>query len=183
MSPALRDPLAVVTFWRAAGYSRWYRKSELFDALVRLRLGPAHEAAAAGLLDAWAGDPTGALGLVILLDQAPRNLFRGSARAFANDAAARRLARHVLASGFDRRVPWPMRQFFYLPFMHSEDLGDQELCVQLYQGSPNPESLKYAIIHRDIIAEYGRFPHRNGVLGRQTTAEEQAFLDSGGFAG
>ena len=127
--------------------------------------------------------PEGALALLILLDQFPRNMFRGAARAFATDPLARAIAAGALLKGFDAQVPPEMRGFFYLPFMHSEDLADQERCVALYQAAGDADGLKWAQEHADIIRRFGRFPHRNAVLGRASTPEEQAFLDSGGFAG
>jgi uncharacterized protein (DUF924 family) len=172
----------VVSFWRDAGPSRWYRKDEAFDRAFRERFLATHEAAARGDLDAWPASPEGALALCILLDQFPRNAFRGSPRMFATDAKAREVAHSALASRFDRQVDDALRQFFAMPFMHSEDPADQELCVRLAGELPT-DTLRYAEEHRDIIARFGRFPHRNAVLGRATTAEEQRFLDEGGFSG
>jgi uncharacterized protein (DUF924 family) len=177
--PGARD---VVAFWRAAGPSRWFRADPTFDRMVVRRLGAAHEAAARGALD-WLTGPTGALGLVILLDQAPRNMFRGMARAFATDAAAREVTRAVLDAGWDARVPRAMRGFFYLPLEHSEDAADQELCCRLCAAMGDPEGLRWAELHRDIIARFGRFPHRNRALGRDTTPEEARYLEEGGFKG
>jgi uncharacterized protein (DUF924 family) len=176
------DPDAVVSFWREAGPSRWFRKDDGFDADFRRRFLPAHEAAMRGELEGWQETADGALALLILLDQFPRNAFRGSARAFESDAKAREIARAALARGHDRAVDADLRQFFYLPFMHSEDPADQALCVQLCEPI-GEESVKFARLHRDIIERFGRFPHRNAVLGRTTTPEEQRFLDEGGFAG
>ena len=120
---------------------------------------------------------------MILLDQFPRNLFRGSPRAFATDAQALAIAERAIARGFDKPFPLPERRFIYMPFMHAEDLAHQERCIALCAASDDPEGVKYAVIHRDIIRDFGRFPHRNAVLGRRTTAAEQAFLDEGGFGG
>jgi uncharacterized protein (DUF924 family) len=146
-----------------------------------------HHAAARGEYDAWAKTAEGALALLILLDQFPRNLYRKSAHAFATDPKARGIARAAIAEGFDRQVEPLLRPFFYLPFEHSEDLADQEACValceRLAQETGDEETLKWARLHLDIIARFGRFPHRNAVLGRTTTPEERAFLDEGGFAG
>jgi uncharacterized protein (DUF924 family) len=176
-------PAAVIEFWRDAGYEKWFTADPEFDKEVRERFAGVHEAAAAGKLDAWASTADGALALLIVLDQFSRNIFRGTARAFAADAAAREVARRALASNFDREVDPAMRAFFFLPFMHSEDLADQEYCVELYRALGDPEGIKYAEIHRDAIARFGRFPHRNEMLGRQSSAEEIAYLDSGGFRG
>jgi len=173
----------VVSFWAEAGHDRWFNKDDAFDAEIRRRFLAAHEAAAAGQLAAWEAMPQGALALLILLDQFPRNMFRGSARAFATDPQARAITAAALLRGFDGQVPATLRAFFYLPFEHSEDLADQDRGVALYTAAGDTDGLKWAKIHHDIIARFGRFPHRNAVLGRATTAEEQAFLDDGGFAG
>ncbi|MDJ1158561.1 DUF924 family protein [Chelatococcus sp. SYSU_G07232] len=173
----------VVAFWRDAGPKKWFAKDAAFDAAVTARFLMTHEAAAGGRLGDWEATPEGALALVLLLDQFPRNMFRGQARAFGTDAAARAVAARALAQGFDGLVePW-LRGFFYLPFMHSEDLADQERCVALYAAAGDADGLGWAERHRDVIARFGRFPHRNPALGRDTTEEERRFLDDGGFAG
>jgi uncharacterized protein (DUF924 family) len=175
-------PQSVLAFWRAAGPDKWFATDAAFDAAIRERFMTTYEAAAAGAL-AWDDDPEGALALVIVLDQFPRNLFRDSARAFAADPLARSVALRAIAHGFDQKVALAERSFFYLPFEHSEALADQERCVALNRASGDPDALKWAEIHADIIRRFGRFPHRNRVLGRATTSDEQAFLDGGGFAG
>jgi uncharacterized protein (DUF924 family) len=177
------DPRAVVSFWRAAGPGRWYSKDDQFDAEVGRRLGSLHYWAAAGMLDHLAKSAEGALALIILLDQVPRNMFRGTARAFATDEHARDIARYALTRGFDERTPRALRGFFYLPLMHSERESDQELCVALYKRMKDKENLRYAEIHRDIILRFGRFPHRNDALGRATSHAEFEFLKQGGFVG
>lgn len=177
------DPQTIVDFWREAGPERWFEKDEAFDAEIGARFGDIYEQAARGELEAWREYPTGALALVILLDQFPRNIFRGDARAFATDPLARAIAAGAIIRGFDSQVPKEMRGFFYLPFEHSENLADQERCIAFHKAIDDTEGLKWAEIHADIIRRFGRFPHRNTALGRTTTAEEQAFLDSGGFAG
>jgi uncharacterized protein (DUF924 family) len=121
--------------------------------------------------------------LLILLDQFPRNMFRGDARAFATDPLARAIAAGGIIRGFDAQVPAEMRGFFYLPFEHSEDLADQERGIAFHKAIGDLDGVKWAELHADIIRRFGRFPHRNAVLGRTTTPEEQAFLDGGGFAG
>jgi len=173
----------VVGFWRQAGPGRWFKKAHAFDEAIRLKFEPTHHAAARGEYDAWADTPEGALALVILLDQFPRNLYRGSAHQFATDPKARAVARAAIERGFDREVAPELRNFFYLPFEHSEDLGDQDYSIALCAEAGDAENLKWAKLHRDIIARFGRFPHRNAALGRVTTPDEQAFLDEGGFAG
>ena len=174
---------AVLAFWREAGPSNWFRKDEAFDTEIRTRFLTTYQAAAAGQLADWEATAETALALVVVLDQFPRNIFRGSAQAFAADAPARAVADRALARGFDQQVPAGERQFFYLPFEHSENISDQERCLALFRSTGNPDSLKWAEKHADIIRRFGRFPHRNAVLGRTTTAEEQAFLNAGGFAG
>ena len=173
----------IVSFWRAAGPDRWFNKDASFDEEIRQRFLKTHEAAAAGKLTDWEQSAQGALGLLILLDQFPRNMFRGDARAFATDPLARAVAAGAIVRGFDSQVPPEMRGFFYLPFQHSEDLADQERSIAFYKAIGDAENLKWAELHADIIRRFGRFPHRNSVLGRTTTSEEQAFLDGGGFAG
>lgn len=176
-------PNDVIGFWLQAGPAKWFKKVVAFDEAIRLKFEPVHHRAARGEYDAWAGTPDGALALLILLDQFPRNLFRGSAHAFATDPKARSIARPAVERGFDKQVEPALRAFFYLPFEHSEDLTDQDFCLALNTEAGDPDNIKWAAIHRDIIARFGRFPHRNVALGRATTAEEQAFLDEGGFAG
>lgn len=173
----------IVTFWREAGPERWFKKDPAFDDEIKRRFLAAHEAAAAGTLSAWETSAEGTLALLILLDQFPRNMFRGDARAFATDPHARAVAAGALVRGFDAQVPAAMRAFFYLPFEHSETLADQERSLALYKASGDADGLKWAEAHADIIRRFGRFPHRNAALGRATTAAEQAFLDGGGFAG
>jgi uncharacterized protein (DUF924 family) len=176
-------PGEIVSFWRQAGPEKWWKKDEEFDRTIRSRFLATHEAAARGELTAFEESAEGALALLILLDQFPRNMFRHGARAFATDALARAVAQRALARGFDSATDQTMRPLFYLPLMHSEALADQERCVELHQAFGDPELAKYAVEHRDIVARFGRFPHRNRVLGRDTTPAEQDFLDGGGFAG
>lgn len=176
-------PADIVAFWREAGPKKWFTKDLAFDDEIRRRFLVTHEAAAAGKLSAWEAGAEGTLALLILLDQFPRNMFRGQARAYATDPMARAIAAGALVRGFDAQVEPEMRGFFYLPFEHSEDLADQERCIALHKAIGDAEGLKWAEIHHDIIRRFGRFPHRNAALGRSTTPEEQAFLDAGGFAG
>lgn len=179
----LPSPAEIVAFWREAGPEKWFVKDEAFDAEIIRRFLPAHEAAASGALDSWEATPEGVYALLILLDQFPRNMFRGSARAFATDAAAVAVAERAIAHGFDETYQPPEKRFFYMPFMHSEGLADQERCIELCAAADDADGVKYAELHRDIIRDFGRFPHRNPVLGRDTTREEKAFLEAGGFAG
>ena len=176
-------PNDILHFWREAGPKRWFEKSGRFDAAIRLKFEPVHHAAARGEYDAWAATPEGALALLILLDQFPRNLYRGSAPSYATDGKARAIARAAIAAGFHHEVDEPLRPFFILPFEHSEARADQDLSVRLAGEVGDAGTQKWAEIHRDIIDRFGRFPHRNAALGRATTPDEQAFLDDGGFAG
>jgi len=170
----------VVGFWRDAGPEKWFRGGDAFDAACRERLLAPHLAASRRQLDDWMGDAEGALALLLLLDQIPRNVFRGSGHAFATDPLARHFAGRALEAGFDRATEPPMRAFFYLPFEHAEDMAAQERSVQLFEAMGSAEHVRYARDHHDAIAKFGRFPHRNAVLGRETTPEEQAWLDAGG---
>lgn len=154
----------------------WWKSTPAFDADLATRFGAASAHAIAGGLDAWTKSPDGALALVILTDQVPRNIHRRSARAFEGDAKAREVARLALARHYPAVYPVPMRQFFYMPFEHSEDLGDQHLACALFESLDDAENLKYAIAHRDIVARFGRFPHRNEVLGRASTDAELDYL-------
>ena len=176
-------PADVVIFWVNAGPKAWFSKSEALDSEIRQRFETMHHAAARGELDGWADTPEGALALLLLLDQFPRNMFRGSPHAFATDPLARKVARMAVDQGFDGQVDQALRQFFYLPFEHSEHLEDQDHGLALCAASGDEDLLKWAKIHRDIIRRFGRFPHRNRSLGRTTGDAEQAFLDGGGFAG
>lgn len=176
-------PADILGFWREAGYDKWFGKDDAFDAAIHTRFAALWRTAAGGELASWEASDDGALALVIVLDQFPRNMFRGTPQAFSSDALARTVAARAMARGADARAEPALRQFFYLPLMHSEDLADQQACVVLYEALGDPHELEYAVEHRDIIARFGRFPHRNRALGRATTADEQAYLNSGGFSG
>lgn len=173
-------PTTVVGFWRDAGMDKWFRGGDAFDAECRERFLDAHHAAARRDFGHWMGDAEGALALLILLDQIPRNVFRGSGHAFASDGLAREYATQALAAGFDAASEPELRMFFYLPFEHSEDMADQDRAVELFSALGNDNLLAYANAHRDVIARFGRFPHRNAALGRSSTPDEQAWLDAGG---
>jgi uncharacterized protein (DUF924 family) len=174
-------PDDIIGFWREAGPDRWFRTDPAFDARCRAHCLEAHLAAARRELDAWQADAEGALALVLLLDQIPRNVYRGSAHAYATDPLARHFAGQAIARGLDALGPQDLRGFLYLPFQHSEDLADQARAIALYAGPlGDPAMLPYARRHHDVIARFGRFPHRNAALGRLNTPEEQAWLDAGG---
>jgi uncharacterized protein (DUF924 family) len=181
MSAGEPTPADILAFWREAGRDRWYEKDADFDADVRRRFLEVWRKAAAGALSSWETSDDGALALTIVLDQFPRNMFRGTAQVYASDGLAREVAGRALARGADARIEPDLREFIYMPFMHSEHLADQLRCVELFRNVP--DSLEYAERHADIIRRFGRFPHRNRVLGRATTPDEQAFLDAGGFSG
>lgn len=178
-SPEARE---VLKFWRVAGPAMWFAKDEKFDARFRDRFLVAHEAAARGEMEHWLATPEGALSLVILLDQFPRNAFRNTPRMYDTDALARKAAAKALAAGYDQRVPRELRKFFVLPFAHSEDLADQERAVALARRI-GPDDLAHAEHHRDIVRRFGRFPHRNAILGRETTPDERRYLENGGYQG
>ena len=182
-SAKIAEPSDIVTFWREAGPKAWFKKDENFDAEIRRRFLHSHEAAVGGELTGWEGNAEGALALLILLDQFPRNMFRGSARMFASDPQARSIAAGSITRGFDAEVAKTMRGFFYLPFMHSENLDDQLRAVAFYKAIDDADGLKWAEEHAGIVRRFGRFPHRNAVLGRATSPEEQTFLEAGGFSG
>lgn len=183
MPDPVPSPTDILTFWRAAGSERWFKKDAAFDAEVRTRFLAAWEAARDGRLAAWEDSDDGTLALILVLDQFPRNIFRDEARAFSTDAAALEVARRAVERGTDARVDPALRAFVYLPFMHSENLADQERCVALCRAAGLTDNIDFAIEHADIIRRFGRFPHRNRALGRATTPEEAAFLAAGGFAG
>jgi uncharacterized protein (DUF924 family) len=179
--PSTQAP-AVVQFWRDAGPARWFAKDAAFDRQFRERFHDLHFAAAARRCDAWAKAAEGALALLLLLDQYPRNSFRGTGHMYATDPLARMFCRQALDAGLDRQVAQELRLFFYLPLSHSEQLSDQERALALNRALGEPFA-SHAQGHLDIVARFGRFPHRNAVLGRDTTVAERAFLAEGGFSG
>ncbi|MBV9078549.1 MAG: DUF924 domain-containing protein [Methylobacteriaceae bacterium] len=176
-------PDTVLAFWREAGSERWFDADPAFDAACRARFLGVYEAAAAGRLAGWEATPDGALALAILLDQMPRNMFRGTARAWSTDALALSVAERALARGDDGRVAPELRRFFYLPFMHAEDLAAQERSVALNEALGDEDAVRWARHHRDVVARFGRFPHRNATLGRASRPDEIAFLKASEFRG
>ncbi len=178
------DIRAILDFWFLPlgdpGYGNkrelWWNSTPELDAEIRNRFGALIERAIAGELDHWLKSPDAALALTLLCDQFTRNIFRKTARAFAGDVKARQTARHALANGYPGAYSLDMRLFFYMPFQHSEDPGDQDLCCALFASLGNPDNEKYAIEHRDIVARFGRFPHRNEVLARISTPDELEYL-------
>jgi uncharacterized protein (DUF924 family) len=182
----LLTPSDVLDFWKEAGPKLWYAKDAAFDDRFRAGFAEGHMAAGRRELDGWMETPDGALALMILLDQYPRNSFRGTGHQFATDALALAFARQAVERGYPKAFEPDLRQFFLTPYEHSEILADHDAVKALISGplgADMPETARYVDIHRDIIIRFGRFPHRNAALGRVTTAEEQAFLDGGGFGG
>jgi uncharacterized protein (DUF924 family) len=178
-----RTPADVIGLWTEAGPDKWFDGGPEFDALCQTRLESLHFAAARRELDGWLADAQGALALILLTDQIPRNIWRGTGHAYATDPLARRFAAYAVDRGFDRAVEFELRRFFYLPFQHSERLADQARAVRLFEGLGDPTSMKWALHHHRIVERFGRFPHRNAALGRDTTSEEAAFLEADGFRG
>ena len=179
----LASPADVLSFWLHAGADRWWAKDDAFDTSIRTRFQGTWEAARDGRLASWQATDDGALALVIVLDQFPRNMFRGDPKMFSTDSMALEVAKVAIAQRRDKRVDSQLRGFFYLPFEHSESIDDQNQCIDLYRAADDADGLKWAELHADIIRKFGRFPHRNATLGRSTTPDEKAFLDAGGFAG
>lgn len=178
----MTTPQDILDFWfKENERSAWFKKDAAFDDAIRTRFGDAVAAAREGKLDAWMTDGQGTLALLLLLDQFPRNIFRGKPDAFASDARAREVTRHAIAKGFDLETPKNARVFFYLPFEHSENIDDQDLAVKYFSEridtDPDPESnYNYALQHREVIRRFGRFPGRNEALRRESTAEEREYL-------
>lgn len=177
-----RRATEVVAFWRDAGAEKWFLKDEMFDSHFSERFGDLHTAAASRQCDHWSEDAEGALALMILLDQFPRNCFRGSGHMYATDPLGRYYARKAIEEGHDMATEAPIRVFFYLPFSHSETLADHDIPMER-STALGGDFMKHAIGHRDIVARFGRFPHRNYILGRESTPQELAFLEAGGFSG
>ncbi|ERJ38015.1 TPA: DUF924 family protein [Burkholderia cepacia] len=182
--PLFAAPLAqdVVTFWIDAGPAQWFAKHADFDRRFRERFLDTHLAAARREFDDWLSTPYGTLALLLLTDQFPRNAFRGTAHMYATDALARQFAMHAYEHGQMSCVEQPLRLFFCLPFAHSEDPADQRISIEL-NGRLGQPWLAHAMRHKDIVMRFGRFPHRNPLLGRETTRDEARFLAEGGFAG
>jgi uncharacterized protein (DUF924 family) len=177
----------VIAFWREAGPKRWFAADPQFDTACRARFTALHAEAAGGRLAAWEGNAQDALALVLVTDQFPRNIYRHSALAFATDEMARNVVDRAIARGFDQAIDPGLRLFFYLPFEHHEDAASQARAVALCERLTAQTGVKdwrdFALLHQQLIARFGRFPHRNAVLGRISTPEEIAYLAEGGFAG
>jgi uncharacterized protein (DUF924 family) len=176
-------PDEVLSFWRAAGETRWFRRSEAFDGTISIRFSAALADARAGRFDGWEKTPEGALALVILLDQFSRNIHRGTPLMFAGDAKALGLAKRAVGRGDHLAAPSLSTFWLIMPFEHAEDLDAQWRCIGLFQAMGVNSMTYWAKMHLDIIARFGRFPHRNAILGRPSTPEEIRFLAEGGFTG
>jgi uncharacterized protein (DUF924 family) len=173
----------VLTFWfEDTQPAQWFQVNADFDALIKERFADAYEKAAAGIFDDWKGDADGCLALCILLDQFPRNMFRGTALAFATDSRALVIAKYALSKGFDQVLSPVKRRFIYLPFEHSENYNDQRKCVELFEKmkKDDPLGYDYAMRHLKVVEKFGRFPHRNKILGRMNTPEEEEYLSKPG---
>ena len=179
-------PDEVLKVWLdEVGPQGWYQASPDVDARMRERFEPAWTGARAGSCALWLTYPAGTLAYIVLMDQLPRNMFRDSDRAFATDRQALAAAKAAISHGWDLRIDEPARQFFYLPLMHSENLCDQERCVRLVlerMPETGADTLLHARAHRQVIRMFGRFPHRNTVLGRPSTVAEKDYVAQGGYA-
>ena len=179
-------PTEIIDFWvNQVGPAGWYQGSEDLDQTIRDRFEKEWEAAQRGQYDLWMTDAESALAYIILMDQFPRNMFRGSGKAFSTDGLAVAAAKRANAAGWDKRIKEPQRQFFYLPLMHSENLPDQERCVRLIltrmTGEAAPSNILHARVHREVIRRFGRFPYRNDALARCSTGAEASFVEQGGY--
>jgi len=180
---SLPTPADVLDFWFSAGPKKWFAREDAFDDAIGDRFLTLHGKAANGGIDEWAMNPEGTLALIIVLDQFSRNLYRNSPKAFATDEKALGLSQNLISKRQDIEFPINARLWIYMPFQHSEDLEIQDRSIELFETIDDPENLRFAHIHRDIIQQFGRFPHRNQVLGRTSSAEELKFLADGGFSG
>jgi uncharacterized protein (DUF924 family) len=168
-------PSEVLNFWFSnENKEKWFIKNKIFDKLIKDKFLALYEKAAAGMLVAWTHTPEGILALILILDQFPRNMFREHAKSFATDHQALMLAKEAIKKGIDKKLPALYQKFIYMPFMHSENLEDQQLSVQLFKN--DTLSYQYTVRHMEIIKNFGRFPHRNEVLGRKSTDAELEFL-------
>ena len=179
MMPDMAEAQEVLAFWFAERVrKRWFDSTPELDAEIRSRFQSLWERAAQGALEDWAGQPEGALALAIVLDQLPLNMFRGDARSFATERAAVGLAHEAVRRGLDRALEPERRVFLYMPLMHSEDLADQDESVRLFESGGLEDNARFARHHRELVRRFGRFPHRNAILGRESTPEELAYLAS-----
>lgn len=172
-------PASIIDFWFSPGMeARWFNSTPALDAEIRERYQSLWESAATGGLDEWRASAQGALALAIVLDQFPLNMFRGTPAAFSTEQRAVAVAKQAVATGYDKQIPGSRRAFLYMPLMHSESMPDQDLSVELFESAGLDENAKFARHHRGIVERFGRFPHRNAILGRESTEEELAYLRS-----
>jgi len=173
------SPQSIIAFWFSDPVKPlWFESTTDFDNLLRERFEMLWQQATAGKLDSWVESAEGALALVILLDQIPLNIYRGEARSFSTEAKAREIAGYAIDKGWDKALPKEQKAFLYMPFMHSESLVDQDRSVALYEAAGLEYNLRFAKHHQDIVRRFGRFPHRDDILGRQSTEAEAAYLAS-----
>lgn len=174
--------LDLLEVWWSIGEEGWYSQSDETDTMLTERFSSLVTEARSGALDGWKDAPHSALALMLLLDQLPRNIFRGKPEAFASDADAVTLANHTRANRFDMAYHGMARGFFYMPYMHAEDIKLQDMCCDIFRAIGDQNTYYYALAHMDAIRRFGRFPHRNGILGRVSTPEEEAYMKTGGFS-
>ena len=173
------SPKDILDFWYAADMrSKWFAATPQLDAAIKEQFEGIWEAAMRGELDPWLSSPDGCLALAIILDQFPLNMFRGTAKSFSSEQQGIAIAKHTIAQGFDQHIDPTQVAFLYMPLMHSEDLADQDLSVALFAAAGLENNLRFARHHREIVSRFGRFPHRNAVLGRTSTPEESGYLNS-----
>ncbi len=177
--PAPITPQNILDFWYSKEMQgRWFSSTPALDDEIRSQFEPLWRKAAAGELDGWKETPEGCLALAIVLDQLPLNMFRGKAESFKTEQQAVEITKHAIDKSYDQRLPAERLAFLYMPLMHSENLADQDLSVRLFEAAKLESNLRFARHHRELIRKYGRFPHRNGILGRQSTPEEIEYLAS-----
>ena len=174
------QPDEILNFWLQAGPQIWFKKDDAFDQSVKEKFQTLPDQIVDGQYDHWQTHPNGMLASVLALDQFPRNIHRGTARAFAYDETARKFAKTAIDQQWDQQVSDEIKAFFYLPFMHSEDINDQHFCLNLYRKADDEQGVGYARRHLELIEKYGRFPHRNALLGRKSTLEEEDYLSTEG---
>jgi len=181
--PSVETAESILSFWfEDTKPELWFRRDDAFDKIISERFDALHKDACSGAFETWRKHARPCLALIIVLDQFSRNLYRDAPRAFAQDEKATAIAREAIGQRFDKSTPPEQRAFFYMPFMHAENLSDQEACVRLFKANlPGTMNIPFAEEHRDIIKRFGRFPHRNKILGRISTPEEIMFLKAGGF--